>query len=55
MNPSGPPIQQIKDSMRATWMAGDFLAQAPQPPAAGRTRAVPSRTQFLHNLEGEPR
>ncbi len=24
MNTSGPPIQQIKDSMRATWMAGDF-------------------------------
>jgi 2-polyprenyl-3-methyl-5-hydroxy-6-metoxy-1,4-benzoquinol methylase len=24
MNASGPPIQHLKDSMRATWMAGDF-------------------------------
>jgi 2-polyprenyl-3-methyl-5-hydroxy-6-metoxy-1,4-benzoquinol methylase len=24
MNASGPPIQHIKDSMRAIWMAGDF-------------------------------
>jgi len=24
MNTPAPPIQQIKDSMRATWMAGDF-------------------------------
>jgi 2-polyprenyl-3-methyl-5-hydroxy-6-metoxy-1,4-benzoquinol methylase len=24
MNPATPPIEQIKDSMRATWMAGDF-------------------------------
>ncbi len=24
MIPSGPPIQQIKDSMRVTWMAGNF-------------------------------
>jgi SAM-dependent methyltransferase len=24
MIPPGPPIQQIKDSMRAAWMAGDF-------------------------------
>ncbi len=24
MSTSGPPIQKLKDSMRATWMAGDF-------------------------------
>jgi SAM-dependent methyltransferase len=24
MTPSGPSIEQIKDSMRSTWMAGDF-------------------------------
>lgn len=24
MNPSEPPIQQIKNAMRATWMTGDF-------------------------------
>jgi hypothetical protein len=24
MNPSRPPIHQIEDSMRPTWMAGDF-------------------------------
>jgi SAM-dependent methyltransferase len=24
MDSSGPPMQQIKDAMRATWMAGDF-------------------------------
>ncbi len=24
MSTSGPPIQQIKEAMRATWMAGDF-------------------------------
>ena len=24
MNPSGPSIQQIQDSLRATWMAGDL-------------------------------
>jgi hypothetical protein len=24
MNPSGPPIQQIQDSVRATWRAGDL-------------------------------
>lgn len=24
MNPSGPPLQQIDDSVRTTWMAGDL-------------------------------
>ena len=24
MNPSGPPIEQIKNAMRSSWMAGDF-------------------------------
>jgi SAM-dependent methyltransferase len=46
MESSAPPIQQIKDSMRATWMAGDFGVVA-------RTIAVYAK-EFIERLEIEP-
>lgn len=52
MNPSGPFIQQIQDSLRATWMAGDLCVVSRRRSRCGialsrrqRRPRLPRRTQ----------
>jgi hypothetical protein len=57
MNPSGPPIQQMKDSTRATRMGGDFcvISRPCRPsgiPPSRRARNA-SPAHFLNNTKGD--